>query len=35
MCAAMDAQYENAKVGRAAELDLLGAINVKVEEHFA
>jgi hypothetical protein len=35
MCAAMDKQYEAAKVGRAFELELLAAIKVKVEEHFA
>jgi len=31
----MDKQYESAKAGRAAELELLAAIKVKVEEHFA
>jgi len=35
MCDAMDRQYAAAKVGRAAELELLAAIEVKVEEHFA
>jgi len=35
MCAAMDKQYAAAKEGRAAELELLAAISVKVEEHFA
>jgi len=31
----MDVQYAAAKEGRAAELELLAAIKVKVEEHFA
>merc|ERR1712157_517088 len=35
MCAAMDKQYVAAKAGRKAELELLAAIKVKVEEHFA
>jgi len=35
MCAAMDRQYDSAKVGRSAELELLAAIKVKVEEHFS
>jgi len=35
MCAAMDKQYEAAKVGRSRELELLAAIKVKVDEHFA
>merc|ERR1712141_139716 len=35
MCHAMDVQYESAKAGRKAELELLAAITVKVEEHFA
>jgi len=35
MCASMDKQYAAAKVGRSAELELLAAIKVKVEEHFA
>ena len=35
MCHAMDVQYESAKAGRKAELELLAAITLKVEEHFA
>jgi len=35
MCHMMDQQYESAKAGRAAELELLAAIKVKVDEHFA
>merc|ERR1712216_882390 len=35
MCHAMDVQYASAKAGRSAELELLAAITVKVEEHFA
>lgn len=35
MCNSMDVQYAAAKAGRNAELELLAAIVVKVEEHFA
>jgi len=35
MCHAMDLQYESAKAGRAAEQELLAAIELKVEEHYA
>jgi len=35
MCHAMDVQYANQKAARAAELELLAAIQVKVEEHYA
>ena len=35
MCTSMDNQYDAAKLGRRNELDLLAAIKIKVEEHFA
>ena len=35
MCDAMDKQYDSAKEGRMNEMNLIGAISAKVEEHYA